>query len=79
MKFDSYGVVLICVDVEATAIAFSFSHAFHAEPQRGSDGGVVRAAAIGLASIVADIVPPPMKPSPVWSKKSLSQSSSAVH
>jgi len=27
----------------------------------------------------AAIVPPPMKPSPAWSKKSESQSSTAVH
>ena len=34
---------------------------------------------MGLASIVADMVPPPVKPRLVWSKKSLSQSSTAVH
>jgi hypothetical protein len=27
----------------------------------------------------ADIVPPPVKPRPVWSKKSLTQSSTAAH
>src|SRR5262245_33344031 len=75
----SYGTTLICVDAEATEIAFSLSQAFQADPQRGSDGGVVRAAPIGFASMPAAIVPPPVKPRLEWSKASLSQSSTAVH
>ena len=75
----SYDTTLIWVAAEATEIALSLSQAFQAEPQRGIVGGVVRAAPIGLTSMPAAIVPPPMKPSPAWSKKSLSKSSTAVH
>ncbi len=75
----SYGRLSAAATRRPTELPLAASHAFQAGPQRGTDGGVESAVAIGFASASALMQPPPTKPRPVWSKLSALKSSSEVH